>query len=182
MTTFGAVVSNSTLTQAIVIESNQFRLGVTAPTQETIGTTPTIDVLRFDAVGELASTFVMMPLDWDRSANVNVLLVCSLVNVELNADSLDWTLDYTVPIQLSTGSGVAKASTQVTFSQTVTTGNGLAIGDIYVPSVTLSAADATNPFTSSNAVGFALEIHLTNVVGVGAIHLLSACVGYESLY
>lgn len=182
MGAFGAVVSNTVLTRAIIVNGDQFRKGSTAPTDVTIGTTPTIDALLFDATNELASTFVMMPLDWDRSKDVNLFLVCSLAANETDSDSLDWTLDYTVPIQLSTGNGVARTSTQLTTTQTLTTANGLATGDIYVSSFTLASADATNPFSDADALGFALEIHLTNVATVAAIHLIAGCIGYEALY
>ena len=180
MTAFGAVTSSTTLTRSAQIRGSQLRKGTTAPTDATIGTTPTIGVLLFDATAELGSAFLQMPSDWDRTQDCTLELICALVNVQTNADSLDWTLDYTVPIALTTASGVGKASTNLTASTVVTTANGLAVGDVYRTSFTLASADATNPFTDSNALGFALEIHLTNITEVIAIHLLEAMISYEA--
>lgn len=181
MTVFGAVNSSTTLTRSIAIRASQFRKGASAPTDATVGTTPTIGVLLFDAVAETGSAFIQLPADWDRSQDCTLRLVCSLVNTETNSDTLDWTLDYTVPLSLSTGNGVDRASTNLTDTVTVTTGNGLAINDVYEASFTLASADGTNPFSASNSVGFALEIHLTNVTGVIAIHIIAAVLDYVAL-
>jgi hypothetical protein len=182
MTAFGDVAGNTTLTRSVQVRGSQFRKGASAPTDATIGTTPVIGVLLFDATAETASAFVEPPADWDRSQDCTLRLICSLVNAETNADTLDWTLDYTVPLSLSTGSGIDKTSTNLTDSVTVTTGNGLAAGDIYEASFALASADATNPFSSASSVGFALEMHLTNITGVSAIHLVEAVLDYVALY
>lgn len=182
MTAFGDVVGNTTLTRSVPVRGSQFRKGASAPTDATIGTTPTIGVLLFDATAETGSVFVEPPADWDRSQDCTLRLICALVNTETDADTLDWTLDYTVPLSLSTGDGVGRTSTSLTNSVSVTTANGLAVDDVYVASFTLASADATNPFSASNSVGFALEIHLTNITGVIAIHLIEAVLDYVALY
>ena len=60
--TFGQVPSNQALRHQVIISADQFRKGATAPTDVTIGTTPTISAQRFAAVNELASTFVPFSL------------------------------------------------------------------------------------------------------------------------
>jgi hypothetical protein len=180
MTTFGAIVSSQALSEQIIITGEQFRQGVTAPSDVTIGTTPTVDALQFNATNQLVSTFFVLPFNMDRTVDPELVLVWSLAATETNADELSITLDYTAPIDLSTGSGVAKASTQLTNNLPVTTANGLAIGDIYSQTFTFAAADATNPL--ANAIGLAIEFHLTNLTGVGIIDLLGACLGYERLH
>jgi hypothetical protein len=180
MTAFGAVLSNQALSDQFIVTGNQFRSGVTAPTAVTIGTTPTIDALRFANINELVSTFFALPFNIDRTVDPQLVLIWSLAAGETNGDQLSVTMDYTAPIDLSTGNGVAKASSQILDNLTVTTANGLAIGDIYTQTFSFPVADATNPIT--NAIGIAVEFHLTNTTGVGSIDLLGACMGYERLH
>lgn len=174
---FGEVLSSQALSEQIIITAEQFRNGATAPTGVTIGTTPTVDALQFNATNQLVSTFFPLPFNMDRTVNPELVLIWSLAQVENNADTLDLTLDYTAPIDLSTGSGIAKTSTQLTDALTVTTANGLAIGDIYSQAIAFAVGDATNPLAS--AIGLAIEFHLTNVTGVGTVDLIGACLGYE---
>jgi hypothetical protein len=157
-------------------------MGATAPTEVTIGTTPSVPALLFDATAELVSSFAQMPTNWDRTLDVDLVLAIELVNAQSNGEVLDITIDYVVSIQNSTGEGVAKASTQLLPTLTVTTANGLAAGDAYEVRATFDNADATNPFTSADAVGFGIEIHLTNVTDVAAFHLLSTCFSYTAVH
>lgn len=180
MTAFGAVLSDQLLTQQFIITGNQFRRGVTAPTEVTIGTTPTIDALRFSGILELVSTYLIMPFNWDRTVDPELILVWSLVNAETNGDAINVTMDYTAPIALSTGDGIAKTSTQLTDSRVLTTGEGLAAGDIYGQTFTFDRNDANNPL--ANAQGFAVEFHLTNVATVADIDLIAACMNYQELH
>jgi len=180
MATFGSVTSNTSILRQFIITANQFRKGGTAPTDATIGTTPTVSALLFNATNELASTYIILPLEMDKTVNFSLVLTCSLSATETNDDTLDITCDYTASIRNTTGSGVAKTSTQITSSTVVTTGNGLAIGDIYEATLAFPAADATNPTASANAI--AIEIHLTNTDEVGEIHLLGACLNYTAKY
>jgi hypothetical protein len=177
MTAFGAILSSQALSEQIIITANQFRSGVTAPSDVTIGTTPTVDALQFAATNELVSTFFPLPFNMDRTIDPALVLIWSLAATEVNNDQLSITLDYTAPIELSTGDGVAKASTQLTDDLTVTTANGLAIGDIYTQAFSFAVADATNPL--ANAIGLAIEFHLTNLVGVAVADLIGACLAYE---
>ncbi len=177
MTAFGGVLSSQVLSEQIIITAEQFRVGATAPSSVTIGTTPTIDALQFSTIAQLVSTFFPLPFNMDRTINPALVLIWSLAATEVNNDTLDLTLDYTAPIDLSTGSGIAKASTQLTPALTVTTANGLAIGDIYSQSISFAVGDATNPLAS--AIGLAIEFHLTNTTGVGIADLIGACLAYE---
>ena len=174
---FGEILSSQALSEQIIITANQFRNGAVAPSDVTIGTTPTVDALQFAAINELVSTFFPLPFNMDRTIDPQLVLIWSLSAVENNADTLDVTLDYTAPIDLSTGNGIAKASTQLTDAVTVTTANGLAIGDTYSQSFSFAVGDATNPLAS--AIGLAVEFHLTNVTGVGEADLIGACLAYE---
>jgi len=122
-----------------------------------------------------------MPFNWDRTVDVQLVLEWALASVQINNDTLDVTADYTVPLLNTAASGVDKASTQVTGQITAVTGR-LAIADTYQMSINLARADATNPYTSANALGFAVEFHLTNVTGVASAHFLGGCINYERLH
>jgi len=162
----------------IILSIEQFRKGATAPSDVTIGTTPTIPALRFAATNELLSLFEVMPLNWDNTQRVEVILIWSLVSTEINGDAISMTMDYTAPQTLTTGAGIAKTSTQLTDDRAVTTGEGLAIGDLYSQVFTLAAGDATNPLTSADTI--AMEIHLTNLTGIASIDLVGACINYKA--
>ncbi|MEE9312117.1 MAG: hypothetical protein V3V10_06845, partial [Planctomycetota bacterium] len=69
-------------------------------------------------------------------------------------------------------------STQITGQVTVTTGEGLAAGDMYDMTLTMLQNDANNP--AAGALGPALEFHLTNTTGVAAADLVAGCVNYRS--
>lgn len=177
----GSVLSNRNLDRSVMLRTINFRKGVTAPTDVTLGTTPTVPALRFAATNELASLTQLLPtFDWNKTANIQVFLLWSLVSAETNGDQISTTLDYVAWQQSSTGQGLARASTQLTSNTTVTTGNGLAVGDIYVQTFTLAAADATNPL--ANADGISFEIHLTNTTGVASVDLIAGCVNYDALH
>ena len=179
----GQVLSDQDLVRIIQIDGNNFRKGVTAPTDVTIGTTPTIPALHFDATAELASLFKGMSPDWDKTQDCQLLLLWSLADTEVNAETLDITCDYVATKQNTTGAGIAKTSTQVTGQVTVTTANGLAVGDLYIMSITLAQADATNGFgAGDDTVGFAVEIHLTNLTGVAQVDLIRGAIQYKALY
>jgi uncharacterized protein involved in outer membrane biogenesis len=160
------------------LSGDQFRKGATAPTDVTIGTTPTVPALLFDATGELVSLYHSLPQDLDTGHDVILRLQWSLAAVQLNGDTLDVTCDYTAPT-LTGGAGIAKTSTQITGQFTCVTGR-LAIGDLYTMDLTVPFGDATNPLAS--AVGVAFEFHLTNTTGVAACHLVDGDFIYEGLY
>ena len=178
MGNFGAVASNQALTRVVDLNGTNFRKGVTAPTDATIGATPTVPALLFDAVAELASTTLRVPDDWDSGTDPVLVFKWSLVNVQINLDTADFTLDYTVST-LATAEGPDKTSTQLTVSTDAVTGR-LSINDVYETSFTFARADASNPIAAGDLIH--LEFHLTNVAEVAAIHLLDAAFRYEASY
>ena len=182
MTLFGDVVTSTSLTRQLIVPITQFRMGATAPTAVTIGSTPTVPAFLFNATNELLSTFVQMPVNWDRTIDIDMVFAVQLSTSETDLDTLDLTIDYVVSIQNSTGEGVAKASTQLTPSLIVTTAAGLADGDAYEIRATAASADASNPFSSANAVGFGIEFHLTDVLEVAEFHFMSLCMAYTALH
>lgn len=183
MTTFGAVNNSTTLLRSVILTIDDFRKGASGPTDTTIGTTPTVPSLQFNATGELCSAHVVMPADWDKTKDCTFDLVFSLRAIEDNDDVLSITVDYTAIKKTTTGAGVNKTSTQLTPTVTVTTANGLAVGDVYVVSATLAQTDGNNGFGSGDkTAGFCFEFHLTNTTGVGDVDLISGCVNYEALY
>ena len=177
MTAFGAVPSEQPLSDQLIIGINNFRKGVTAPADGTLGTTPTVPTILFAGVLERLAAGALMPFDWDRTVDVDLVLVWALAVAEVNLETLDVVVDYTVPT-LQGGAGPNKASTQVTGQITAVTGR-LAIGDTYQMTIPLARADATNPYTAADALGFAFEFGLTNVTGVATAHFLGGCIAYE---
>ncbi len=176
--TFGGVTNTQLLTRAQSIQASDLGKGVTAPTDASIGTTPVVPALLFDAVAETANVNITLPSDADRSVDMRLILVVALSSVQTNADTLDWTCDYVTSAENTTGDGPAKTSTQITATTTVTTGNGLAIGDVYTVVLTFPNGDATNPVNAAATI-LSAEIHMTNVTGVADIHVLGAQLAYE---
>ena len=171
---------DTVLTRHLPLTGTNWRQGVTAPTEVTIGTTPTVRALLFDAIAELLGTTFQMPDDWDTGTDPVLILKWSLTQIETDLDVASWSCDYTVSRENSTGNGPGRASSTATGTTTVTTANGLADGDEYTTEITLDRADATNPIAADNSVH--PEIHLTNVSGVGAVHLTDAYLRYEATH
>ena len=180
MTQLGAILSNTPMKRQFIMTIDQFRKGVTAPADVTIGTTPTIPAFRFNATAELVSAFISLPTNFDYDIDSNLLLFWSLANTQINGDNLNVTLDYTAARAFETGKGVNKTSTQLTDSITLTTAQGLAVADVYTTRFILDRNDANNPM-SEGTTGIAVEFHLTDIVDVTEIHLIGVCVSYEAL-
>lgn len=178
MSEFGEVTSNQTLTRSHRVTGNQFRKGVTAPTDATVGTTPETPVLLFDAIAELVTVYFALPEEFDATADVILRVHCALSSVQLNGDVCDWTCDYIAPT-ITGADGLLKTSTQITGSFTTVTGR-LAIADMYTFDLTFPFGDATNPLAS--ALGISAELHLTNLVGVADIHVVAGEWVFEALY
>lgn len=169
--------------RSVILTIDDFRKGATGPSDATIGSTPTIPVLLFNATNELLSLHVVMPIDWDKNNNCSIDFIWSLSASESNDDVLSVTVDYVAVQKNTTGAGIAKTSTQLTPTVTVTTANGLAIGDIYTMGTTLAAADGNNGFARDDkTIGLCFEFHLTNTAGVGEAHFVAACINYTTLY
>ncbi len=175
---FGDIAGNVELNRQLVLPVENFRVGAIPPDENLRGTTPSVPVLTFDAVAESACTGFVMPIDWD-NGDFEIILEWALVNVQIDSDTLDVTIDYIAwEDPPNSGNNILKTSTQLTPQITVTTADGLAIGDVYRMGADVLAADADNPL--ANVGGFALEVHLTNITGVIAVDLLSVCISYTA--
>ena len=93
------------------------------------------------------------------------------------------TLDYTTVSKETTQEGIATTSSAATTTVDATTAFGLTVGDIYTSEFTLDRNDTNNGFSSTGkVVGFALEIHMTNVDEIASIHLAGGTLDYTALY
>jgi hypothetical protein len=162
----------------IALQIDQFRKGATAPTDVTIGTTPTIPAFRLSRTTELISIYQIMPLNWDTTRDVSFLPIWSLVNPQVAGDQISVTMDYVATQVENPGSGIAKTSTQVTQNITLSDAQGVGVGDLYNGSIPILAADPTNPLANATHIG--LEFHLTNLIGVAEIDFVGACITYTA--
>ena len=163
----------------LYLGGSQFRKGATAPTDVTLGSSPTIQALHFDATNELVTADIVITPDYVQGTDLTLGLSIALSAGEINLDTLDLTIDY---VAYEPGDDMtALASTQLTPSMTVTTAEGLGAGTQYVFTATIDAADATNPIGAAT-VGLVFEIHLTNTGGVGEFDLIDGRVAYSSAY
>jgi len=166
-----------------VFTLQNLRKGATAPVDSTLGTTPTIPTLYFSATNELVSGYITMHEAWDKNYDLELELFWALASAQTNGDALSLTLDYVVTKHDTTGQGPAKTSTQLTLDHTMTTAEGLAVGDMHPTIFVLPANDANNGFAAGDhSMGVGFEVHLTNVVGVADIHLLGGHLNYISLF
>ena len=178
---FGDVAANTVLNGLKDVGALNIGLGGTAPTRVSIGTSPEVPALLFDATNENAEMSIVIPTDFDFTQDPTFALLCNLSNVQNNLDSLDWTMNYNVSRAGETGQGLDKTSTPVTWSTSITTALGLAVNDQYISVVTLDRTDATNPI-ASGATQIGIEIHLTNIVDVVAIKVSAAQFAYKKLF
>jgi len=180
MTLFGQVNTSTNLNRQFILPVENLRFGVTAPNANLRGTTPSVPVLTFSNVNELVSSGFTMPIDWD-NGDFGIIYEWALTAVQLNNDTLDVTTNYIAwENPPESGNNILKTSTALTSQVTVTTANGLAIGDVYRMSDNVLAADANNPL--ANVKGFSFELNLTNVAGVGSADLISVCISYIASY
>lgn len=183
MSNAGDIKGDTVLVRSVPIGISQFRKGVIAPTDTTIGTTPTVPALAFSTTTQLVTFSANMPQRWDKTKNCTLYLIWALSVAETNGDTLDITLDYVAPKKETTGAGPGKTSTQKTGQVTVTTANGLAVGDVYEMAIPILQNDASNGFSDGDkTVGFIFEFRLTNTTGVGAANLVSGRLAYEAIY
>ena len=182
MTLFGQVSSAQVLIRAVHFDAPEIGQGATAPTPVTIGTSPAVPALLFNATNETGVILVSFREDMDLSQDFTLMMQWALVSNQSNGDQLDITIDYVVYLKDTTGAGPDKTSTQLTPTQQVATADGLAINDVYEMSITIAAADATNPLTAVDAAGIAIEFHLTNLTDIAAIHLIDVDLDYTALY
>jgi len=179
-TEFGEVNSTTTLLRQQNLTLNDFRVGVTSPTETTVGTSPAVPVFLFDRVEELLNTAIPRPVDLDVSVNSKLVLIIALSAIQNDGDTLDLTFNY-VAVSQAQASNFAKADTVKTASLTVTTAGGLAVGDVYQFEVELEHGGGANPIDGTTS-SIEIEFHLTNETGVGEFYLRSGCYLYEALY
>ncbi len=173
----------SSLENSVVLTIDDFRKGAIGPTDVTLGNTPTIPALHFDATNELLAVHVIMPTDWDKSVDCKLALLFSLASTQLNGDVLDIILDYVTPEVDTTGAGFSKTSTQLTPSLVMTTANGLAVDDLHEMFISLDKDDVNNGYiVGDNHVGFCFEFHLANLVGVVDINFVAGELIYEAIH
>jgi len=165
---------------AVVLTVDDFRKGATGPTDVEVGTTPTIALLRFDAVNELLSAFVAMPFNWSRLSDVELLLGFGLTQAQTNGDVLSINLDYTALEMDVPGGGFDRTSTNIVIDTELTTAKGLGTGDVYLIRQLLDKNDPANGFTD-NTYGFGIQFNLANLVGVDNIHFIAGCIDYETI-
>ena len=181
MSLFGDVGANQPLIRVVSFSAGDIGRGVTAPTESTIGTSPAVPALLFDAVAETGVVVTRFRPDMDLGADMTLRILFALVNGQIDTDQLDLTIDYTV-FRTGGGNGPDKASTQLLPTLQVTTANGLAVADVYSIAATIAFDDATNPLNAADAVGISIEVHLTNVTEVAAIHVLDGDLEYNALF
>jgi hypothetical protein len=162
-------------TGQMIIDLSAFKIGVTFPAPETIGTTPTVNVLLFTATNELVSGTTLFPDALDRTRPVQFKLEFALSAGQTNGDVLDITADY-IAAGHGPGNGYAKTSTNLTSSVTCTTAQGLGIGDVYHVDFILQPLDANNPLADAESISF--EFHMTNVDEVTEIYFVGGAITF----
>ena len=181
MTEFNDVIGNTPLTRTVPITLQEFRMGVTSPTFVAVGTTPSVPCFLFDSTAELINVNVVMPQNWDHTKNASLDFFWAIEDAggQTNDDELSLTMDYVVPINAG-DSALTKTNTQILATKAVTTAEGLDQHDVVI-NFALPSADADNPFSDQDAIGFYGEFHMTNLDEVASFLLTGACLNYEAL-
>lgn len=175
----GAIDAARDNESSIILPGEDFRKGAIGPTDTTIGSTPTIHVLNFDAVTELLSGHTFFPIGMDLTYQLTYELQVMLANPQSDGDVLDMAMDYVVVRENETGAGFDKTSTHLETSTTFTTENGLAVNDIYHIHFTIPVNDSDNPLEGADGIG--VEFHLANLTDVASINFAQARIRYRDL-
>jgi len=176
----GEVNTATKLKSQFALTIENFRVGVNAPSEELVGTTPGVPALRFNNVNNKVSVFMIKPVDIDVTQDSAVVLDFALVSGQTNGDVLSITLDYIVVETPGNVNALDQTSTQVVSTVTFTTANGLAAADMYRITFPIDANDATNPWANIEALCF--EFHMTNTSPVASIDFCTACLEYEAAH
>jgi len=147
----------------------EVRKGGTSPTKTTIGTSPAVDGLLFDATDEVYQIQFMIPDDWDGVSDATLDLYVALNAAETAGDTIAFTGDY-VSVSFREDS-VDKTSTQLLVTETVLVGCAGA-GCLYKIVFTFDYDDADNPLAIEDIV--VMDIHRTNITNVAGVVLISA--------
>ncbi len=177
---FGDVNNTQTLTRQVLLNHWDMVQLNAEPVFGSSGTTPSIPGYFFTETAGILQIMIPLPDDMDRTIDPTLRLFFVLTATETNGDTLDLTYDYVAMVASSTGDGSAKTSTNDTASQAVTTGNGLAIGDLYAIDLVIDAGDATNPLAGADVL--VIEFHMTNTTGVAEMDIGSGTFTYEASY
>ncbi len=184
MAKFGEVTTDTTLTRAVVVQIDNLRLGVTAPSLELRGTTPSVPVLNFSSVNELGSFTLLGPFDGDTTLlSFSLVLEIALSTNQLNGDTLNLDINYIIweHESGSSTSSLLKTSTLVQVSKTITTAEGLTSGDTYSVSIPFDKDDVNNPILATST-GVCFEINMTNIAGVSEFDLVGLRLIYTAAY
>lgn len=165
------------------------RQGGTAPTVDTIGTSPAIRGYKFDATAETLQLCIPIPSDYTQG-KIELHLVQVLFQSETDGDTIDWASDYIVVRdsrsskangeggQVDGTSSSASGSTPVLDNN----GNGLQAGTVYETVLEFDPNDGDNPFTRDDGHYLCADISRDSVGGslnVGATLLLNAYLKYN---
>ena len=152
----------------IDVSLTEHQLGSTAPTKQSLGTTPSVFGFLFNAVNELMQLQIHIPDDYVVNTDIDVVLHFYLDQNETAADDINWTTDYIVvgPAEL-----VTKTSLQET-ATTIVAGGCATQGCNYSVTFVLDYTDANNPIAMNDAI--VMEIHLTDVVDHAGVVLIAA--------
>lgn len=149
----------------------EVRMGSTAPTKITVGTTPAVNGLLFDAVNEVYQVQFMVPDDWTGTDDITMDLFFALEGGETAGDSIAFTGDY-VAGTVGTDT-VTKTSTQLLVTELVVAGC-VAANCLYKVTFTLDYDDADNPLAVDDVM--VMDIHRTNITNVAGVILVSIAI------
>lgn len=142
-------------------------LGSTPPTAATVGTTPAMPALLFDATGETVSIGVRVPAGYSGDADLKLRLHFALVSTETAGDDINVTLDL-VCVDTDSDEAVTQTSTQATVSHDL--GATVTQDTVHTVELTIDYDDANNPVAAGDFL--VLEFHLTNTTTVASVHFL----------
>jgi len=153
---------------SIGIPLTEVAKGGTAPTKASLGTTPTVQGLLFDATDELYQIQFQVPDCWNEVSDITFDLYVVLYQAETAGDSIAFTADY-VSVTAE-ADAVTKTSTNITTTELVVA-SCAGEGCLYKVVLTLDYDDTDNPLAKEDVV--VAEIHRTNVTNVGGVLLIA---------
>lgn len=174
----GKVVADASTIEVICSGSNadmipielpleSWTLGSTPPTAATVGTTPAMPALLFDATGETVSRGVRVPAGYSGDADLTLRLQFALVTSETAGDDINITLDL-VSVNTDSDEAVTQTSTQATVSHDL--GATVTQDTVHTVDLTIDYDDANNPVAAGDWL--VLEFHLTNTTTVSSVHFV----------
>lgn len=135
--------------------------GTNPPTAVTVGTTPTIRGLLFDATNEKMSCAVVVPAGYSAAADCKLRVWGYLSAAETNSDTIDVAVQL-LSLQPDNGELATATSTQYTRSESI--GTQSTQYALHKLDVTLTYNDATNPIAAGDILE--IEFALSSVASV----------------